>query len=195
VRPRIGATVLSADASGAVDALALGALLGDGALDDLYEFRQILEVEIAGRAATRAGAPELTEIGLALDSYRDALARDLPTFKRDIAFHQALAHASGNRVYADVLKALSGMLVEARARTQAVPGAPQRAMEEHQAIYAAIMAGDENGARAAMARHIESAKWALEESRRRQAEVDAAEEASATPATDGDDAALVGQHA
>jgi DNA-binding FadR family transcriptional regulator len=68
-------------------------------------------------------------------------------------------------------------------------------MEEHQAIYAAIMAGDENGARAAMARHIESAKWALEESRRRQAEVDAAEEASATPATDGDDAALVGQHA
>ena len=165
IRPRTGAILVSTNSSAAVDALAVGALLEDRALDDLYDFRAVLEVEIAGRAAARPDAGRREDIGLALDSYRQALVRGLPTYQRDMEFHQALAKASHNQVYTDVLGALGDMLLKARQRTQRVPSASERAMGEHQAIYDAVMRNDAQGARDAMAVHIASAKWALDESR------------------------------
>ena len=165
VRPRLGAKVVATDSSAAVSALAIGSLLEDRAVDDLYEFRGVLEVEIAGKAAVNRDDNQRERIAAALEAYGHALTLGLPTYLRDIEFHQALAEACNNRVYLDVLSSLNEVLSKARHETQHLPWAVKQALVEHREIFDAVMKNDVNGARSAMARHIASARLAVDKIR------------------------------
>lgn len=130
---------------------------------DLYDFREIIEPAAADLAARRRSA---TEVAWLTDLHAKAVAdgsgdpyetyRHLPD--SDNAFHRAIMEISGNR-----------NLRLAYLRTNAHLGLFRRAfdpsqvpatLEEHEAIVAAITAGDGDGAALAMLRH-------LRESRRR----------------------------
>jgi DNA-binding FadR family transcriptional regulator len=74
-----------------------------------------------------------------------------------------IAQASQNAFLAKVLADVSGLLHDARRRTDQVEGATAKARHQHVAICEAIAARDEDRAMAAMQEHIESAKWALEQ--------------------------------
>src|SRR4051812_20534783 len=80
VRPGRGTVVRSTEAA-ALDPVTMSALLGNEAVDDLYELRLLIEVEIAARAAERAGADELAEIRAALARHRRAFARGHATHR------------------------------------------------------------------------------------------------------------------
>lgn len=163
VRPGQGTTVLAVSGSDAMDSATLSALLDEQALSDLYEFRLLLEVEIAGRAAKRALPAQIDVIERRVADFLHASQADQPTWSEDIAFHRAVAEASGNVIYVAVLDAVTDRLAAARRQTQLVPGAVEVACSEHRAIFDAIKRNDPDAARAAMATHIQSAIWALEQ--------------------------------
>ncbi len=161
VRPRVGARVIGVPTSDALETEAVAALLTGEAISDIYELRHTLETEIAFRASRMATAEDLEDIGLALESYRRASHDGVDPYRADVAFHSAVARASHNVAFANVLEAAGDLLLRARKLTDRVPGAVGLALEEHTAIADAIFARDPEQARRAMQIHMDTsvAAW------------------------------------
>ena len=167
VRPGRGAVVLSMSANQALDNTVVAALLDDRAVSDLYEFRRLIEVEVAGMAAEQASDRDLEDIGLQLEIFLRAYHDRLPTWREDVAFHRAIARASRNVVYVEVLDLLNDRLLAIRRETQRPATVRTRAAREHSIIVEAIRSRDGAMARLAMGQHIDSATWALQKARSR----------------------------
>ena len=167
VRPGRGATVRGVSSAQTLDDAVISALLNDQAISDLYDFRRIIEVDAAGRAAQRATEPDTTQIGAQLDAYLHAYHERMPTWVEDVEFHKSIARASHNVIYVTVLEVVNDKLVAARRETQRSSGVLARASKEHLAIFEAIKAHDIAAARTAMETHIDSAFWALGTARKR----------------------------
>lgn len=165
-RPGLGTTILASDSADAGGRLLISHRLTDDAIDDLYEFREVVEVEIAGRAARLRTSENLEASRRALEHFVADVRERLPNYQSDLRFHLSLAAAAHNAVFDEVLQSLHGILSEVRRETQKVPHAAEIAVREHRAILEAVEHGDVDGARHAMAEHIASAKWALGQARK-----------------------------
>jgi DNA-binding FadR family transcriptional regulator len=163
VRPRRGIVVSEHGPTSALDALAVGALLDDRTVDELYSFRMILETAIAEQAARQATPDDIERINASLRRYENAVERRSQIWAADVEFHQQLAEASGNVVFTRVLAALGDLLELYRRVTDRVPGAPEQAVIEHTAIVKAIEARDTEAARRAMESHLHTAMQSVAE--------------------------------
>jgi GntR family transcriptional repressor for pyruvate dehydrogenase complex len=166
VRPGRGGVVLGVDSSQAMDPSTVSALLLDNTVDDLNEFRRVIEVEIATCAAKRATDADLDAIRAELARYRAQFERGGPLAAAELTFHGAIAKSSHNAVYVHVLEALHELLSKAREMTENIDWARDRSLAEHELIFAAIEARDPEAARDAMLRHMELAVEATAEARR-----------------------------
>ena len=79
----------------------------------------------------------------------------------DVAFHEALAEAAGNRVSAALLRSLRPLLLQGMLIGTAVDGAREENIAEHGAMLAAIREGNSPLARDIMAGHLRRgiAEW------------------------------------
>lgn len=160
VAPGSGAHVRTPDADTVARSLTL--LLQGGATripyDQVHEVRTVLEVEIAGLAAAHRTPDDL--IGLeALLVEMEAIAAPTERYARaDLAFHRALADATGNTLFGILLDALAQILWEVRCSSFQVPEAIVRGMTSHRAIFARVEAGDSEGARVTMRADLELAR-------------------------------------
>ena len=124
----------------------------------MVDFRIGVESEAASLAAAHVDPGGAQAI-------RDALAAFLAAepkhaVEADFAFHRAVAEATGNRFYVDLLDALGPMMIMLpRARlgndyslTDAIH--VERVGREHDNVAAAVLAGDPDTARAAMRVHL-----------------------------------------
>jgi GntR family transcriptional repressor for pyruvate dehydrogenase complex len=164
VRPRSGVFVRSPNSLSPVDALTrvLPVCLADAdsKLLDVLEARRILESELAGVAAARRRMADLVP---ARDAVRKmyADARDYEAYVRhNENFHVAVARIAGNEILLAVLRQLIGMmrnvLIERRPASWADEYSRKREIDrqEHEAILAALVAGDPAAARTAMLAHL-----------------------------------------
>lgn len=142
------------------DLLVLRAFISSGNLpaivNELIELRRAVEVEASGLAAGRITADRLQELRQWLD-HMDAQMGDSDVFAQaDIAYHNGIAAASGNRFLQGVMRFLSEPLTEARRLTSRAGGREGRAnaQRHHTAIFDAIAARDGTAAREAMTRHL-----------------------------------------
>jgi GntR family transcriptional repressor for pyruvate dehydrogenase complex len=165
VRPGRGATVIGIESDAVMDAETVSVLLKEEAIDDLYAFRRLLEVEIARTAARSASDRDLEDIAASIRAFESALELGRPISSFDDAFHAAVAKASHNAIFVTVLDAVSGLIANARRLSMTVPWASTRAQVEHQRLYEAIVARDPDAAAAFMATHLDSAIAAIEEGR------------------------------
>ncbi|HEX7291503.1 MAG TPA: FCD domain-containing protein, partial [Conexibacter sp.] len=85
----------------------------------------------------------------------------------DIAFHQALAAATGNRALAVLAERIHAALLVARYPLARPQHRVERALPEHRRILAAVEAHDAEEARAAMRDHLDTAAKYLREGTRR----------------------------
>jgi GntR family transcriptional regulator, transcriptional repressor for pyruvate dehydrogenase complex len=170
VRPGRGATVIAIDSDAVMDSETISVLLKEEAVDDLYAFRRLLEIEIASRAAVAATPDDLEGIAASIRAFESALEQGRPISMLDDEFHAAVAKASHNAIYATVLDAVSGLIANARRLSMNVPWASQRARVEHQQLYEAIAAHDAEAAGEIMGTHLDSAIEAIEEGRAKAAE-------------------------
>ena len=131
-------------------------------LDDLkrfMEFRLILEGEAAALAALSADADAVelvTKRRLQLDA---RLALQEQALEEDIAFHMAVAAASGNRYFELTMAACMEQIRVSIESTSAIrPRAPavraDYVSEEHRLIDEAIRSKDPSAARNAMTKHL-----------------------------------------
>jgi GntR family transcriptional repressor for pyruvate dehydrogenase complex len=132
-------------------------LLGQGEfrLEDLAAVRLPLETTIASLAAARRGEAHLARMeetqGVLGDPGRPLEAH----VKADLAFHAALADATGNPLFGLVLAPMQELLIESRRRTLGRYGA-ELAREHHARILEAVRARDAGAASLAMRAHIEA---------------------------------------
>ena len=125
---------------------------------ELYAMREILEGSAARFAAQRASD---AEIAILRRLNRDfAAAADKPSVAVAVnrRFHQALYDAAHNRYLLQMLETLHDTLALLRDTTLAQPGRAQAAVEEHEAILAAVARRDLEAAEAAARRHIHEAQ-------------------------------------
>lgn len=182
VRPGRGTRVLALSSERVLDSATVATLLGDQTIVDLYEFRLLLEAEIAVLATRRATDHDVAEIAAAGERYRNTLARGEPTYDADIDFHRAIARAAHNLIYVRVLDAIADLVVGARRPLERLAEAREVAAEEHDEIYAAIAARDAERARGAMRGHL---THAMEFVRQEYGLRPGAEHATASGAEDG----------
>lgn len=125
---------------------------------DMMLVRGALDELAAGEAAARADADCREAIERAHQAFLSASATQEPDLDSladlDIAFHLAVAEASGSSLLSDLLGELHQHLREARTAGFSPAGRLRLSAIEHQAIVDAVLAGDVAGARAAAAAHI-----------------------------------------
>jgi GntR family transcriptional repressor for pyruvate dehydrogenase complex len=133
-----------------------------GKVLETLELRLGTEAFAAGLAAQRAGPEDLERLVSSMQAMRNACAApsiDTARFVEcDIAFHDALLQAAGNRILSDLIRALAEELLPERAAVTSLDGRAIKTYEEHLAIYEAVRNGDPQGASEAMRRHIASVR-------------------------------------
>jgi DNA-binding GntR family transcriptional regulator len=117
-------------------------------LDELFEFRLLIEP-----FAARKAAEMMVEADLALLASGEAAPSHDAFADMDTDFHRLIARGAGNHLIADALARLHVHVHIFRACFRREIA--EEAVDEHQAIIAAIKARDGAAAEAAMRRHIE----------------------------------------
>jgi len=135
-----------------------GALTGIPDVRDFLMFRMTIEMEGAALAAA-AGQVNCAGIELAQQRMVHAFDERRPGIDEDLAFHIAIARASGNRFYALTMESLADqMRLSVRLirdlSAQAVDVRREAIISEHAEIAQAIAGHDPERARLAMKAHL-----------------------------------------
>jgi GntR family transcriptional repressor for pyruvate dehydrogenase complex len=136
-------------------------LLQDDDLADVMHVRRVLEAEATALAAARADPTLLSDLSRILDAMRASLTEQEKLTAQDAAFHDRVAAACGNPTLGTLLTGLSTKTLRARIwRGVNEAGSAELTLQQHEAIYAAIEAGDAETARAASVVHVAtSERW------------------------------------
>jgi len=121
---------------------------------DTYAVRAPLEAMAAGLAAVRATVEDKAELRAHLDAMNAVAVGDFAEHIRtDDAFHGFVAGLSGNLVLQETIQRLSQRVMRVKILTRDVNTSAQ-AHAQHAGIVAAIVAGDQAAAAAAMSEHV-----------------------------------------
>jgi len=131
-------------------------------VESLMETRGILELHAAQLACERADADEIAEIGRALEAFEAEIEAGRFGFDEDLVFHLAIAKAAGN----PIMRSLIGLITPDVLRLNkdhhtCEAGRARVSLEEHQAVFNAIVRRDAGAARAAMAAHLDMTRERL----------------------------------
>ncbi|MGO3885454.1 MAG: FadR/GntR family transcriptional regulator [Mycetocola sp.] len=154
--------VLPTEQWSGLDAILRAALHGAGGSGDaaasreLVELRGLIESGAAALAAGRCTEEDHAELDHLITVMRAAHdSADVAEFVRaDIAFHDVILAASGNRFVSVVFAPLGRLLEAKRTQTSAVAEIRVNAIAKHEGVAAALRTGDAEQARQAMAAHL-----------------------------------------
>lgn len=127
---------------------------------NVLEVRMGIEIESAGLAAERHSTSQVAAIQECWNEFGRQMAQGTPTGKTDFAFHRAIAAATNNPFYLEVLDALGSRTIPCDV---ASPWGTESVLtheyqvglhEEHRRILTSISARDGDGAREAMREHL-----------------------------------------
>jgi GntR family transcriptional repressor for pyruvate dehydrogenase complex len=172
LQSRQGAGTFICDGPPALDSepLRLLAQLHGFSFEHMFETRSILEVGAAGLAAERATGEQLATMSEQIADMFASLKDPQQFLVHDIAFHRAVAAASGNPTLATLVEMVSAILYERRRDTIERAHDFNEALELHRKVYRAIRARNPEEAREAMREHIVRAQraFALEEAQQQE---------------------------
>lgn len=134
------------------------------------ELRLVIEPECAYMAALRRNAEDLDKMERLLEGFEQANAVGGIAHHFDFAFHEAIATATANMRFVQVMKTLEYDVSHAVNMLRHLMHIPpwkrsQDAMDEHRKIFELIREQDAEGARRAMRGHIENARTRMFNSR------------------------------
>ncbi len=126
----------------------------DASVVQLLEVRRLLEPRAVEMATHRLNSENLAELRVILDRIgNDSTVEEL--VEADLVFHRRINAACGNSYLAATIEGISGATARARLwRGFTETGAVQRTLAEHEAIYAAMAAGQADLAAAWATVHV-----------------------------------------
>jgi GntR family transcriptional repressor for pyruvate dehydrogenase complex len=131
---------------------------------NVLEVRMGIEIESAGLAALRRNSAQEAQIQEAFFEFERLLALDQATGKTDFAFHRAIAAATNNPFYVEVLDALGARTIPCDVTSpwgteSVLTREYQEGLQrEHLAILNAVSASDPQAARDAMRAHLSASQ-------------------------------------
>lgn len=136
-----------------------------------FEVRIALEGQAASLAAQRRTSKEMDRVSEALMALRASFEGDAVPARADFEFHRAVADASGNALFGDLLEMLNDTVQHAMAVALGITRAgskerARRVVEEHEAIAEAIAREDAEGAGLAMRYHLHRARQRVTDGQR-----------------------------
>jgi len=149
-----GAVVSGGDVRAVRDTLGLLLRVHPNTLWELLEVRKVLEVEIAGLAAERAGPEDVEAMRARIEKMRATIETPEGYVDADVEFHALLARSTRNGVLLTMLDPIVDLLRASRRVSASRPGNAERALLEHERILRRVEAGDAGGARQEMRAHI-----------------------------------------
>ena len=111
------------------------------------------------------GVLRVMDVSRQKDQMEEEIARGGTGECADLAFHEKLAEAAGNRALALVISTCSEVLNRTIAITQNMEGVPAQALGDHRRILGAVAARDSVAAEQDMREHLHNARRNLERSR------------------------------
>ena len=154
----------------AIDRSVLGMVLDHAAHTDqtsiqqIYDVRRTIELRTAALAALRRTAEESERITALAAAMRADFAEAAKVMEHDIAFHEAIATASRNPLFAVIVGAFQVITRQTWPigwSSRATDALRIGSVEGHEAIARGIAAGDPRAAEAAMAEHFDASVMAL----------------------------------
>ncbi len=155
-KPRVGAldgSVIAASLEHAVSTAQIS-------VPDVWDVRRTIEQRTAALAAisrTEEEAREILDLAEAMARDGDDMAR---VTEHDIAFHRAIARASHNVLFMQIVASFTPLMevaVPTAWRTRPAKKQKKLMLDRHRAVARAIAAGDAEAAAAAMAAHFDTA--------------------------------------
>ncbi|NLF00793.1 MAG: FadR family transcriptional regulator [Anaerolineales bacterium] len=164
VKPGCGAYVcqLTPEDAAAPFGLLLKLRQSGSSVDHLYEVRQMIEVEIAGLAAERASEQDQEALGAAIRGMETHADNPSRFAEYDMAFHAALAQATGNELFSVLMDSIGNLWQEMILVSYHAPGAPDDGIGHHRAVLECIRNHDVEAARCAMRRHVQHSQRLVE---------------------------------
>jgi GntR family transcriptional regulator, transcriptional repressor for pyruvate dehydrogenase complex len=159
VRSGSGLRVAAVDAAAVSESMSL--YLRGGTLDfeKVHEVRALLEVHIAGVAAERATESDLARLREVHERMEREHADVEAAARDDLEFHRVIAGATQNDLYLLLMDSIGTALIDIRRENLGSGSAPMT-LGQHGLVLERITAGDVEGAREAMAAHLEGvAVW------------------------------------
>lgn len=155
-RQGAGTFVAERDESPTLDSspLRMMAALHGFTSDEMFEARLALEMSIAGLAAKRATAEQITLMSEEIAGMYASLNDPEQYLVHDMRFHQTVAAASGNRILTSLMNMIATILFDSRSKTVKRAKDLKQSAEQHHNIYRAMRERDADGAEQAMHDHL-----------------------------------------
>ena len=136
----------------------LGTSLIMSDIDELLEFRVMIEAELARLAALRASEENINSMKEALENMKKSGSDLADLTQHDTRFHMEIAKASGNRLLMSTMENAKDVFQTGiyRAFQRKTKTNVENALYFHEQILDAIIHKDSDGAYTIMRRHIES---------------------------------------
>jgi GntR family transcriptional regulator, transcriptional repressor for pyruvate dehydrogenase complex len=149
-----GPVVRAPDAHGVQTALALLLQFQDAPYSTVTEVRSVVEPLLARWAAERADDAGLARIGASVEAMEASLSDTRAFLRANEAFHDGIAHASGNPVLGALVDAIGGLL-DGTVQGVEYPERRRRdVLAAHRRIQDALLRRDGTAAEEAMRDHI-----------------------------------------
>ena len=133
-------------------------LLGNHELLELMEVREPLEIQAAGLAAERATPEEIDGLREVIQRYAISLKTGENLMEMELLVHRTIAQMAGNPTLLRFINTFQEFLFDYRASRKIGFSTDEISVAEYMEIAQAIEQGDEEKARACMARHIQKSK-------------------------------------
>jgi DNA-binding FadR family transcriptional regulator len=126
-------------------------------IEELMDVRLVVDPLAARLAAERGDNEDIARIGQSLERQRDKemLKNHEAWFKENLYFHWAIAMASRNPVVRLLSESLHNITLDGGLKIKFKQSERLQSIEEHQAVYDAIAAGNEDEAADSIRRHLE----------------------------------------
>ncbi len=160
MRPGRGTIVTDATSESVRDSLGLMMRVGQNARGsaNLVEVREILEPEIAARAAERATDASIAALQKAVEMMDANLDNADAYIAADNDFHRVLAEATHNDLILALVDSIVDLLSEQRKHIFSVERGPERGQTYHKRLVEAVRAHDAQAAREAMHAHLQQVR-------------------------------------
>jgi GntR family transcriptional repressor for pyruvate dehydrogenase complex len=165
-----GAVVLEVDMKTTRESIANFLYFQNVSVRDLSEVRKVFEPHLARLAAERMSREDLDELAAIHQACLKSMSRGETTYAHEIAFHRALAKASGNPVFMLIQDFVNSVLADSKRHLRPGLGFLEEVFAAHDRILEAIQARDPERVAAEMHRHVCEVEHSLEEIQRQRDE-------------------------